>query len=139
MNWIYNSIIDNTDHSVINDEGNEIELHSSVECKGIIGNDGRHYVLDLLRTFPPDINFLPGFLFYSILLVIYLLLFTFIIYFHYFVFTFIRCWWGIIRENEISWFSQISLSQTCLFKKGAVGFLYWVSNGLNISGLSLLS
>jgi len=29
-------------------------------CQGIIGNDGRHYVLDLLRTFPPDVNFLPG-------------------------------------------------------------------------------
>merc|ERR1712226_309730 len=23
-----------------------------------IGNDGRHYILDLLRTFPPDVNFL---------------------------------------------------------------------------------
>merc|ERR1712183_215108 len=22
------------------------------------GNDGRHYILDLLRTFPPDVNFL---------------------------------------------------------------------------------
>lgn len=29
-----------------------------MECKGIIGNDGRHYILDLLRTFPPDVNFL---------------------------------------------------------------------------------
>ena len=27
-------------------------------CSGIIGNDGRHYILDLLRTFPPDVNFL---------------------------------------------------------------------------------
>lgn len=35
-----------------------MELCSSVECKGIIGNDGRHYILDLLRTFPPDLNFL---------------------------------------------------------------------------------
>lgn len=33
-------------------------MSSSVECKGIIGNDGRHYILDLLRTFPPDLNFL---------------------------------------------------------------------------------
>merc|ERR1712223_755041 len=33
-------------------------MGSSVECKGIIGNDGRHYILDLLRTFPPDVNFL---------------------------------------------------------------------------------
>ncbi|XP_055626056.1 clustered mitochondria protein homolog isoform X2 [Toxorhynchites rutilus septentrionalis] len=45
-------------HSVLNDKGEEIELCSSVECKGIIGNDGRHYILDLLRTFPPDVNFL---------------------------------------------------------------------------------
>lgn len=28
--------------------------------QGIIGNDGRYYILDLLRTFPPDVNFLPG-------------------------------------------------------------------------------
>ena len=45
-------------HSVINDKEEEIGLCSSVECKGIIGNDGRHYILDLLRTFPPDVNFL---------------------------------------------------------------------------------
>lgn len=43
---------------MINDAGEEVELCSSVECKGIIGNDSRHYVLDLLRTFPPDVNFL---------------------------------------------------------------------------------
>jgi protein TIF31 len=46
-------------HKVVNSKGEEVELYSSVECKGIIGNDGRHYVLDLLRTFPPDVNFLP--------------------------------------------------------------------------------
>lgn len=45
-------------HSVLNDKEEKIELCSSVECKGIIGNDGRHYILDLLRTFPPDVNFL---------------------------------------------------------------------------------
>ncbi|XP_073981757.1 clustered mitochondria protein homolog isoform X2 [Rhodnius prolixus] len=45
-------------HKVLNDKNEEIELCSSVECKGIIGNDGRHYILDLLRTFPPDVNFL---------------------------------------------------------------------------------
>jgi len=45
-------------HTVINDKEEEIGLCSSVECKGIIGNDGRHYILDLLRTFPPDLNFL---------------------------------------------------------------------------------
>ncbi|XP_014288289.1 clustered mitochondria protein homolog isoform X1 [Halyomorpha halys] len=45
-------------HKVFNDQNEEVELCSSVECKGIIGNDGRHYILDLLRTFPPDVNFL---------------------------------------------------------------------------------
>jgi protein TIF31 len=45
-------------HTVLNDKGEEVLLCSSVECKGIVGNDGRHYILDLLRTFPPDVNFL---------------------------------------------------------------------------------
>merc|ERR1719431_1261690 len=45
-------------HKVVNAKGEEVELCSSVECKGIIGNDGRYYILDLLRTFPPDVNFL---------------------------------------------------------------------------------
>lgn len=34
-----------------------VELCSAVETKGIVGNDGRCYILDLLRTFPPDLNF----------------------------------------------------------------------------------
>ncbi|XP_048468577.1 clustered mitochondria protein homolog isoform X2 [Rhincodon typus] len=46
-------------HYVLNDKNEKVELCSSVECKGIIGNDSRHYILDLLRTFPPDLNFLP--------------------------------------------------------------------------------
>ncbi|CAG0915474.1 unnamed protein product [Notodromas monacha] len=45
-------------HKVLNSAGDEFELFSSVECKGIVGNDGRHYILDLLRTFPADVNFL---------------------------------------------------------------------------------
>lgn len=45
-------------HKVVNEKNEEIEICSSVECKGIIGNDGRHYILDLLRTFPPDVNYL---------------------------------------------------------------------------------
>ncbi|UYV63605.1 CLUH [Cordylochernes scorpioides] len=47
---------------VLNEKDQEVELYSSVECKfgvkGIVGNDGRHYILDLLRTFPPDVNYL---------------------------------------------------------------------------------
>ncbi|XP_015794639.1 clustered mitochondria protein homolog [Tetranychus urticae] len=46
-------------HKVLNEKDEEVEICSSVECKGIIGNDGRHYILDLLRTFPPDVNFFP--------------------------------------------------------------------------------
>lgn len=45
-------------HAVLNENDEPVQLCSSVECKGIIGNDGRHYILDLLRTFPPDVNFL---------------------------------------------------------------------------------
>uniref|UniRef100_A0A1L8DS54 Clustered mitochondria protein homolog n=1 Tax=Nyssomyia neivai TaxID=330878 RepID=A0A1L8DS54_9DIPT len=45
-------------HEVLNEKDEAVELCSSVECKGIIGNDGRHYILDLLKTFPPDVNFL---------------------------------------------------------------------------------
>eukprot|EP00079_Xenopus_tropicalis_P008751 XP_002932134.2 PREDICTED: clustered mitochondria protein homolog [Xenopus tropicalis] len=46
-------------HTVLNEKEEEVMLCSSVECKGIVGNDGRHYILDLLRTFPPDMNFFP--------------------------------------------------------------------------------
>ncbi|XP_074643957.1 clustered mitochondria protein homolog [Tubulanus polymorphus] len=46
-------------HKVINEKNEEFEIFSAVECKGIIGNDGRYYILDLLRTCPPDVNFLP--------------------------------------------------------------------------------
>ncbi|XP_051959972.1 clustered mitochondria protein homolog [Xyrauchen texanus] len=46
-------------HLVLNNDDTAVELCSSVEHKGIVGNDGRHYILDLLFTFPPDLNFLP--------------------------------------------------------------------------------
>lgn len=46
--------------SVLDKSGNEIELLSSVDCKGIIGNDQRAYILDLLHTFPPDPNYMGG-------------------------------------------------------------------------------
>ena len=41
-------------------ENNEdsLLLYTSIECKGIIGNDGRYYLLDLLRMFPADLNYL---------------------------------------------------------------------------------
>ena len=49
-------------HSVKTEKGDIVELLTAVECKGIIGNDGRHYLLDLLRMMPPDLNYLPGLL-----------------------------------------------------------------------------
>jgi protein TIF31 len=47
-------------HKIQVENNQEIMLYSSIECKGIVGNDSRHYVLDLLRMFPPDLNYLPG-------------------------------------------------------------------------------
>jgi protein TIF31 len=49
-------------HSIKTEKGDIIELLTAIECKGIIGNDGRHYLLDLLRMMPPDLNYLPGLL-----------------------------------------------------------------------------
>ncbi|KAL2094588.1 hypothetical protein ACEWY4_009307 [Coilia grayii] len=46
-------------HLVLNEKDERLELCSAVECKGIVGNDRRCYILDLIRTFPPDLNFLP--------------------------------------------------------------------------------
>jgi len=46
-------------HSIQTEKGDVVELLTAVECKGIIGNDGRHYLLDLLRMMPPDVNYLP--------------------------------------------------------------------------------
>jgi protein TIF31 len=46
-------------HKIRVENNDEIMLYSSIECKGIIGNDSRYYLLDLLRMFPPDLNYLP--------------------------------------------------------------------------------
>ncbi|KAM3601450.1 uncharacterized protein V6R79_013123 [Siganus canaliculatus] len=44
-------------HQVLDHNSSPMELCSGIETKGILGNDGRPYILDLLRTFPPDLNF----------------------------------------------------------------------------------
>ncbi|XP_031713035.1 clustered mitochondria protein homolog isoform X1 [Anarrhichthys ocellatus] len=44
-------------HQVLDHSNSSVELCSGIETKGILGNDGRPYILDLLRTFPPDLNF----------------------------------------------------------------------------------
>ncbi|KAM6986115.1 clustered mitochondria protein homolog [Aplochiton taeniatus] len=44
-------------HQVLDHAHLPVDLCSAVETKGILGNDGRPYILDLLRAFPPDVNF----------------------------------------------------------------------------------
>ncbi|KAK2828215.1 hypothetical protein Q5P01_019249 [Channa striata] len=44
-------------HQVLDQNNSPVELCSGIDTKGILGNDGRPYILDLLRTFPPDLNF----------------------------------------------------------------------------------
>lgn len=45
------------EHTVIDPEGNKHRLSSPVESKGIIGTDGRKYILDLVRVAPRDLNY----------------------------------------------------------------------------------
>ncbi len=47
-------------HKVKDHAGNVHTLNSSFECKGILGWDSRHYVLDLFRITPPDANFVEA-------------------------------------------------------------------------------
>uniref|UniRef100_A0A669C2K3 Clustered mitochondria homolog n=1 Tax=Oreochromis niloticus TaxID=8128 RepID=A0A669C2K3_ORENI len=44
-------------HQVLDHNNRPVELCSGIETIGILGNDGRPYILDLRRTFPPDLNF----------------------------------------------------------------------------------
>uniref|UniRef100_A0A3P8TI59 Clustered mitochondria homolog n=1 Tax=Amphiprion percula TaxID=161767 RepID=A0A3P8TI59_AMPPE len=44
-------------HQVLDHNNTPVELCSGMETIGILGNDGRAYILDLLRTFPTDLNF----------------------------------------------------------------------------------
>lgn len=44
-------------HAVVDKEGKEVLLATNVESKGIIGSDGRSYILDLLRITPRDANY----------------------------------------------------------------------------------
>ncbi|KAG6042014.1 Intracellular distribution of mitochondria [Claviceps citrina] len=45
-------------HPVWDKDGKRFELEASVETKGLMGTDGRKYVLDLYRITPYDINWL---------------------------------------------------------------------------------
>ncbi|KAE9459801.1 hypothetical protein C3L33_08262, partial [Rhododendron williamsianum] len=49
------------EHMVFDGSGNAFKLAAPVECKGIIGSDDRHYLLDLMRVTPRDANYTgPG-------------------------------------------------------------------------------
>ncbi|XP_074294610.1 clustered mitochondria protein-like isoform X2 [Silene latifolia] len=45
------------EHSVSDEHGNVFKLAAPVECKGIVGSDDRHYLLDLMRVTPRDSNY----------------------------------------------------------------------------------
>ena len=45
-------------HAVWDKDGAKHELEASVETKGLLGTDGRKYVLDLYRLTPPDVRWL---------------------------------------------------------------------------------
>ncbi|KAK1282554.1 Clustered mitochondria protein [Acorus calamus] len=44
-------------HMVLDGSGNAVKLAAPVECKGIVGSDDRHYLLDLMRVTPRDANY----------------------------------------------------------------------------------
>ncbi|KAJ1940329.1 Intracellular distribution of mitochondria, partial [Linderina macrospora] len=46
------------EHSVADKEGKESKLYTSADVKGLMGTDGRRYVLDLFRMTPVDVEFL---------------------------------------------------------------------------------
>ncbi|KAF6729646.1 Clustered mitochondria-like protein [Oryzias melastigma] len=44
-------------HVVLTPNGHKVPLFTSVDAQGLLGADGRFYLLDLFRTFPADANF----------------------------------------------------------------------------------
>lgn len=49
------------EHEVLDGSSNRVKMAAPVECKGIVGSDDRHYLLDLMRTTARDANYVgPG-------------------------------------------------------------------------------
>lgn len=48
------------EHAVIDEAGAEVKLYTSQETKGLLGADGRRYMLDLYRLNPVDIEFIES-------------------------------------------------------------------------------
>ncbi|XP_064959485.1 clustered mitochondria protein-like isoform X2 [Musa acuminata AAA Group] len=46
------------EHTVLDGSGNAVKLAAPIECKGIVGSDDRHYLLDLMRVTPRDVNYI---------------------------------------------------------------------------------
>ncbi|CAO2047726.1 unnamed protein product [Urochloa humidicola] len=46
------------EHLVLDGSGYPVKLAATVECKGIVGSDDRHYILDLMRVTPRDSNYI---------------------------------------------------------------------------------
>lgn len=44
-------------HSVVGPSGHQAALFTSIDAQGLLGADGRYYVLDIFRTAPADANF----------------------------------------------------------------------------------
>uniref|UniRef100_A0A3P9IQH1 Si:ch211-166a6.5 n=1 Tax=Oryzias latipes TaxID=8090 RepID=A0A3P9IQH1_ORYLA len=46
-------------HVVLTPNGHKVPLFTAVDAQGLLGADGRFYLLDVFRTFPADANFCP--------------------------------------------------------------------------------
>lgn len=46
-------------HVVVAANSHQVPLFTSVDAQGLLGADGRFYILDVFRTFPADANFCP--------------------------------------------------------------------------------
>ncbi|XP_068422909.1 clustered mitochondria protein homolog [Clinocottus analis] len=46
-------------HVVVGPNDHKVPLFTSVDAQGLLGADGRFYILDVFRTFPADANFCP--------------------------------------------------------------------------------
>lgn len=45
------------EHTVLDEKGEKVKLCCPIEAKGIVGTDGRKYLLDLIRVTPRDTNY----------------------------------------------------------------------------------
>lgn len=44
---------------MVKPDGHQVPLFTSIDAQGLLGADGRFYILDVFRTFPADANFCP--------------------------------------------------------------------------------